>query len=187
MFEGTKTWFSFLYFVTAMLPAYLLFALQLNLGNSRLINYWLVLIIGSVGGRRGYFLKDKLMQRRQEGQEIADEKLNIKDKNGDVITFLFGVVIPSLLLPDGASWIEQCIVTIFIQLGCYVLVKNSSDVIPNVLLIFLGVNIYASVDGRYWITINKSLHTKKFKGNICRLGDSFANNVFILLSEDNKE
>ena len=181
MFEGTKSWFSFLYFITAMLPAYLLLVLQLDLGK-RVINYLFIFGITLIGFLIGIFLRKKIKQRCKEGPTLINQEIRIKDKNGNVITFLFGVVTPSLLLPEKASCIEQIVVTICIQLGCYFIVKNSSDIIPNILLIFLHIDVYISIEGNYLVTINHVLTSKEIKGNICRLGDTSLTNVFILIN-----
>ena len=60
MFRGTKFWFSFLYYITAMLPAYLLLVLQLNISRHRVINYIIVIILFIIGMCFAITLKQKI-------------------------------------------------------------------------------------------------------------------------------
>lgn len=115
MFEGTSWWFRIFYFLTAMVPAYILFAFQfvdnyisdfdanLNENDTNTSNVYLQLIIIVVlifilGLLIGKFLKRKI-KGAADVDFTKDFKLdNIQhySKNGEVISFLLGVVFPSV-------------------------------------------------------------------------------------------
>ena len=183
MFRGTKFWFSFLYYITAMLPAYLLLVLQLNISRHRVINYIIVIILFIIGMCFAITLKQKIKARCRTAPQIIGISVKIEKTNGDVITFLFGVVMPSLLLPDNGSITEQLVVTLVIQLFSYVIVRRSSDIVPNATLIIVGIDTYTINGNRYILTVNKHLQGSQITGDFCRLGDTAESNILILKSE----
>ncbi|HHF7032423.1 hypothetical protein [Streptococcus mutans] len=170
MFEGTSFIFKILYFLTAMMPAYILFCAQSNL------YLWIspiIIFIASVG--IGFLLKSSLRDRAQKrlGVGISDYAVGVvNSKNGDITSFLLGVVIPSVIsLSDTLS--VKIIGFLVLQLLLFILMIKSSSIFPNILMLLLGMNIFELDDGKYIVAFSSQLASKQDnKVNIRRMGDS---------------
>lgn len=141
MFEGTSVVFKILYFLTAMCPAYLLFFLQLNTGNGRYVNYLLMIITIAIEFLLGLFLLYLVKKRKNKGV-IKKEIIDISNKNGDIITYIFGVIVPSVMQPNSNELTEYIIVFLVVQFTSYIIIMKSTSILPNVVLLLMGVNIY---------------------------------------------
>ncbi|EMC49358.1 hypothetical protein [Streptococcus mutans] len=170
MFEGTSFIFKILYFLTAMMPAYMLFCAQSNL------YLWIlptVILFMSIG--IGLLLKFSLQNRAQKnlGVGISNYTVGVvNSKNGDITAFLLGVIIPSVIsLSDDLT--IKVIGFLILQILLFILMIKSSSIFPNILMLLLGMNIFELDDGKYIIAFTSQLASKQDnKINIRRMGDS---------------
>ncbi|MEK4715843.1 antibiotic resistance protein VanZ [Sporosarcina sp. FSL K6-5500] len=189
MFYGTRWFYRMLYFVTAMAPAYFLFLLQIddkfnqplevNLafkGTSLQLNvFWwcgiLLILVITLS-----FLLRKLLIRQythsSTNQVLPPDKDYFKENkleeiNGNVISFLLGIVIPAVLIIEN-NIIIAFVVFIIIQFLIYILIMKSTDIFPNILLIIMGVSLCKTQHNNY-VFIFKSKKYQEFKVYV--LGD----------------
>ncbi|EAE8661909.1 hypothetical protein BR095_13855, partial [Listeria monocytogenes] len=106
-------------------------------------------------------------------------------KNGDVLAFLMGTIIPSILIIE-EHLIETLVVFISLQFLIFILTTRSSTVFPNILLILVGVNIYELDDGKYILVLGETLNISKKSRLLVSLGDSEFCNTY-LIAEENDE
>lgn len=112
--------------------------------------------------------------------EFSDE--NIKySKNGDVISFLLSVILPSVITISDHFYINL-VTFIILQVLIYKLMVRSNNIFPNILMIILDMDIYEveinkQTNIRYIITFNGK---KINRGIISRIGDSTSCNTYIL-------
>lgn len=179
MFEGTSIVFKILYFLTAMCPAYLLFLLQMHAGNDRHVNYLLIMITVVIEFSLGLFLVYLVKKRRNKGV-VKKEIIDISNKNGDIITYLFGVIVPSVLQSNDNGLAEYIIVFLVVQITSYIIIMKSTSILPNVVLLLMGMNIYLLNSGIYVLSLGKKVYNTKEKVPLTRLGDDNRNNVYII-------
>lgn len=179
MFEGTSVVFKILYFLTAMCPAYLIFLLQLNTGNDRYVNYSLMIITVLTEFLLGLLLLRLVKVRKNKGV-IKKEIIDISNKNGDIITYIFGVIVPSVLQTNSNGLTEYIIVFLVVQITSYITIMKSTSILPNIVLLLMGVNIYLLSSGIYVLSLGKEIYNTKEKVPFTRLGDDNRNNVYII-------
>ena len=152
MFDGTSWLFKILYFLTAMSPAYFLFIFtQVKLGVIGSIGLFLIISLCTIP------LKIMIEKSADEGVKTPKyEVTKIETKNGEIPSFLLGVILPSVI--GGAdNFIMNLIIFIVLQLCLFILMIKSSSILPNVLLIFMGLNIFEMEDGKYIFSSRKKL------------------------------
>lgn len=190
MFDGTNKLFKILYFLTAMLPAYVLFLLQIEnrvininfLGFNKNKFIFMIIIIIIVEIFIGIFLKKMLLKSVRNDLTIEFSDENIKySKNGDVISFLLSVILPSVITISDHFYINL-VTFIILQVLIYKLMVRSNNIFPNILMIILDMDIYEveinkQTNIRYIITFNGK---KINRGIISRIGDSTSCNTYIL-------
>ncbi|WP_283586688.1 hypothetical protein [Limosilactobacillus vaginalis] len=174
MFIGTSYLFRILYFLTSMMPAYVIFILQLKING--LVCCGLIIMICTLEYVAGFFIRSMIIKRSKNAvNKIA--QVYIKSKNGNVLTFVFGVIIPSILFPDNASNIKLILIQVGIQIMLFIVMQKSSDIIPNIVLILEGVAIYTTKDGNYIISLDDIKNGIKVR--MYRLGDTERAKIFI--------
>ncbi|WP_054943785.1 hypothetical protein [Paenibacillus ihuae] len=161
MFFGTRFYFKFLYFLTAMTPAYLLFSLQLYVkygigfiqisGNKVPLMTFLILL-GSIV--LTWIIKKTLSiaVRREENQYLINfGDVKIIQTNGDVVSFLLGVVVPAVIFIENS--LSICLLVFLgVQFVVFLLVTKSSTVFPNIMTILFNINILILDNGLYLIS-----------------------------------
>lgn len=176
MFDGTNYRFKLSYYLTAMLPAYILFVMQIS---SRfyvqdLTEIILITSIIIIGILIALSLK-KLINHTTEGYTTRFNPENlIYIRNGEVVSFLLGVIFPSVFI-----FSDNILVSIGIFMSIQMLIYNlmirSSEVFPNVLMIMLGMDVYELTESNEYIIIfNKQLK----KGNITKIGNNNSCNTY---------
>lgn len=185
MFDGTSLFFRLMYFFTAVTPASIMLSLQLKFDASdRLVNYGISLLILDVSVAIALKLKAMLINRVEVGVQKTDFSVKVVARNGDVVTFLFGVIIPSVLLPEGAENVEKVVIFSVVQLLVYIISIRTTSILPNVLLMILGVDIYQLSSGSYVFSIGSKIGKKHKDIIITRLGDDVDNETYIFDSGD---
>lgn len=179
MFNGTSWFFRILYFLTAMAPAYFLFILtQLKLNVLILLGILVITFFCTL------LLKSIIKKRGTEGIEISEYRISkLKTKNGEIPSFLLGVVFPSVI--GGVDKISVNL-TIFItlQLCLFLLMIKSSSILPNALLILIGLNVFEMEDGKFILSFRKNLaDVNEQTISITRLGDSINCNTYVRKKE----
>ncbi|CDI46125.1 hypothetical protein [Lactococcus lactis] len=179
MFDGTSWLFKILYFLTAMSPAYFLFIFtQVKLGVLGSIGLFLIISLCTIP------LKIMIEKSADEGVKTPKyEVTKIETKNGEIPSFLLGVILPSVI--GGAdNFIMNLIIFIVLQLCLFILMIKSSSILPNVLLIFMGLNIFEMEDGKYIFSSRKKLvEIDETTISITRLGDSNTCNTYVRKKE----
>lgn len=176
MFTGTSYYFRILYFLTTMLPAYIVFVLQLKIDE--LVCVGLILLICILEYIMGVFI-EKMIINREKSAVNKSESISIESKNGDILTFIFGVIVPSILLPDDSSNIKLLAIQVSIQLVIFIIMQKSSDIVPNVTLILQGISTYKTNNGEYIISNSTTMENGSLE-NMYRLGDSEKVKIFIV-------
>lgn len=75
-------------------------------------------------------------------------KVNIAETNGSVIAFLLGAILPAVLVLEN-SVVESVIVFMILQFILFILIKKSSDLFPNIMLLLLGIDLCKTKQGHY--------------------------------------
>ncbi|WP_285012602.1 hypothetical protein [Lactococcus formosensis] len=175
MFDGTSWKFRILYFITAMSPAYFLFIFtQLKLDVSISLGIFIMLVCCT------FLLKNMINKRVNEGVEISKYRIpKIEAKNGEISSFLLGVILPSVI--GGADNFRiNIMIFIVLQFCLFLLMIKSSSILPNVPLILFGLNIFEMSDGKYIISFRKQIiDIDEESISITRLGDSRNCNTYI--------
>lgn len=190
-------YYKVLYFLTAMSPAYLLFFIQLyyKFGDTFddvifgirfnifvwlgiLILFFVILLILLKGVLIYQYTNSSTDQVLGEGKEKFKEN-KLKEKNGDVISFLLGNILPAVFIIEEDLFIT-ILTFLIIQVLIYFLVIMSTDIFPNVFLIILGIDLCKTEDENYVFTF-KSNKFKDFK--VYHLGEPFKSKVFITMYE----
>lgn len=161
MFFGTRHWFKFLYFITAMSPAYILYSLHLYAHNEiEVFNFSIYRIpILTVGLLLVFVLLVIILKKilkvvtkdNENPHDINGVYTKIIDQNGNSIVFLLSVIIPSVIYIE-ASIIINIIIFFFIQYMLFILMNNSTILFPNILLIIFGIHTFKLKDGKYLIS-----------------------------------
>ncbi len=190
-------YYKVLYFLTAMSPAYLLFFIQLHykfedtfdggifgirfnifVWLGILILFFVILLILLKGVLIYQYTNSSTNQVLGEGKEKFKEN-KLKERNGDVISFLLGNILPAVLIIEEDLFIT-ILTFLIIQVLIYVLVIKSTDIFPNVFLIILGIDLCKTEDENYVFTF-KSNKFKDFK--VYHLGEPFKSKVYITMYE----
>lgn len=175
MFDGTSPLFKILYFFTAMAPAYFLFIFtQAKLDVLTSLGLFLITISCTI------VLKIMIEKRADEGIKTPKYTVpKIEKKNGEIPSFLLGVILPSVI--GGADkFIINLTIFIVLQLCLFLLMMKSSSVFPNVLLILVGLNIFEMDDGKYIFSFRKKLvDVDETIISITVLGDSNTCNTYV--------
>ncbi|MED3034056.1 antibiotic resistance protein VanZ [Bacillus tropicus] len=201
MFYGTKWFYKVLYFITAMSPAYFLFLLQIDdkykhpfkmkwnikIATIDLNIYWwcgllfiilmlfiLILRILLIKQYTASSTNQVLPSNRKTFEE--DE---LEERNGSVISFLLGNILPAVLVIEGNLCVA-IIIFIIIQMLIYVLIMKSTDIFPNIALIILGINLCKTKDNKFVFTF-KSKKFEDFK--VYQLGNPEKSKVYITMYE----
>ncbi|WP_185346758.1 MULTISPECIES: hypothetical protein [Listeria] len=193
IFEGTSFRFKFTYFITAMAPAYILFGLQVQMqqkAGDDATSYWVIGTFLLISVCMLFCLK-KLLNKRYKEKSGLNLKLTIKNKrqivkkNGDVVAFLMGTILPSVLVIDGHTK-ETLVIFVILQVLIFILTTRSSNVFPNIVLMLAKVDIYELDDGKYILTLNERLKTSESSTMIVSLGDSEFCNTYLIAEENRK-
>lgn len=176
MFEGTTFLFKLLYFFTAMVPAYILFHFQNHQDYLAVVGFILI------GVAIGIKLKMMLQNRANKKQGVGDNRYKLPEIiniNGDITSFLLGVIIPSVIdISD--TWRDKMMIFLGCQLLLFILMTRSSSIFSNVILILLGTNIFEMENGDYIISLSSHLAKKTDHFvSVRRLGDSEFCNTYI--------
>lgn len=179
MFDGTSWKFRILYFLTSMAPAYFLFIFT----QSRLdilVSLGLLLVMISLS----LVLKKWIEKRGNQGVRKPDYFVTkIESKNGEMPSFLLGVILPSVI-SGTENFVTNLAIFIILQVCLFVLMIKSSSILPNVFLILLGLNIFEMEDGKFIFSFRKRLTDSDDEYiSITRLGDSNTCNTYIRKKE----
>ncbi|WP_228474669.1 hypothetical protein [Listeria welshimeri] len=182
------------YFVTAMTPAYILFILQIKMQINKVSDILIYSILGVflfLSVLSLIFLKWLMIKRGKEkdgyNKKILINRTNkIAKKNGDVVAFFMGIILPSVLVFQDELLITL-IVFIILQILIFTLTIRGSSVFPNILLIFFGMDIYELKDGNYILTIDKKLRISDKPNLYTRLGDSADCNTYLIAEENEND
>lgn len=175
MFDGTSWKFRILYFLTSMAPAYFLFIFtQSKLDILVSLGLFLIMISLSL------ILKKWIEKRESQGVRKPRYFVSkIESKNGDISSFLLGVILPSVI-SGTENFIVDLAIFITLQVCLFVLMIKSSSILPNVFLILLGLNIFEMEDGKFILSFRKRLIDSGDEYiSITRLGDSNTCNTYI--------
>lgn len=197
MFYGTKFFYKFLYFITAMAPAYFLFLLQIDDKFDQPFDItlfkidfnvyiwcgviFLLLLMLSLG------LKSLLIKQYKNpstDQILNNEKdrfksSNLEERNGSVISFLLGNILPAVLILE-ENLLVAILTFIIIQILIYTLIMKSTDIFPNIFLIMWGIDLCKTEGGDYVFTF-RSRKYEEFK--VYHIGNPIKSKVFITMYE----
>ncbi|EAA0018713.1 hypothetical protein J3055_001385 [Listeria monocytogenes] len=176
-----------------MLPVYLLFGFQVKVevkGTNGILIYLFLASFLIITISMMLFLKKNLNKRYKDKSGVnlfltINRNERIIKKNGDILAFLMGTIIPSILIIE-EHLIETLVVFISLQFLIFILTTRSSTVFPNILLILVGVNIYELDDGKYILVLGETLNISKKSRLFVSLGDSEFCNTY-LIAEENDE
>ncbi len=178
IFEGTNFLFRILYFLTAMMPAYILLDIQLYLKKNINIYFFgiILIVIFMVSIFMVWFIKFLMTNRYNEDKSAEVEKLinersQISSRNNGAVTFLVGIILPSIIIFEN-SVAYTLIVFTLLQLVLLVLMLKSHSVFFNVPMIMMGIDVYQLHEGSFILTINGKLRLSREKIKLVRIGDS---------------
>ncbi|OZI10193.1 antibiotic resistance protein VanZ [Bacillaceae bacterium SAS-127] len=117
-------------------------------------------------------------------QVLSDDKepfkeAELEEKNGNVISFLLGNILPAVLIIEG-NLSAAIIVFIIIQVLIYVLIMKSTDIFPNIALVICGINLCKTKDNKYLFTFKSKMFTE-FK--VYQLGNPEKSKMYITMYE----
>ncbi|WP_249027487.1 hypothetical protein [Staphylococcus muscae] len=141
IFYGTRFFYKFLYFITAMTPAYFLFLLQIDdkfqhpfdttILKMKLDVYWWCGILFLILFILALFLKwliinqyktpstDRVLNNKKEKFKLN----NLEEINGSIISFLLGNVLPAVLIIE-SNLLVAILIFIIIQILIYILIMK---------------------------------------------------------------
>lgn len=176
-----------------MSPAYLLFLLQSNhkfnqpfdrsiLGFQTTIYMWCGFLLAFLI-LTALFLKHLLYKQFQRGNgtPVADidlhhfSKNNIAESNGSVTSFLLGNILPAVLVLEH-SLSEAIVLFILLQFIIFILIKKSSDIFPNIMLLLLGVDLCKTKQGHYVFIFAGADHDASL---VYQIGDAAKSKTYI--------
>ncbi|MBC1435905.1 hypothetical protein HB848_11205 [Listeria rocourtiae] len=190
MFIGVRMYVKIFYFITSMMPAYILFTIQIYFSYSPFSEKFLYLIVVSLFGIAlimGKSLELLLRKRVKMGsgyKNVGFRRISIKNRNSDVTSFLLGTILPSVILIDG-SYLSSLFIFISLQLVLYKLVMRSSSIFPNVVLIMSKVDVCELENGNY--IISSARFDNDERDGCYKLGDSKDCNVYVLSRKKEEE
>lgn len=176
MFQKTNFYFKISYFYGAITPAIVLFSVSIGLDLEIILIELLISFILTLK------LKSVLINQGT-GVGGVTKKINnaeVAEKNGEVLSLIFGIIIPSVIIPDNIDFLDKIFFFVAIQWVVYLLMVRSSSIFPNVLFILLGVNVYKLHDGDYLIDMSGIIQHKKISVEAKRIGSSSMNNTYVV-------
>lgn len=199
MFYGTRWFYKILYFLTSMSPAYILFLLQIDDKFKSHLNkeiefgdflikldiYWccglLLLFLILLGFLLraliiNQYIKASTDQVLPPKKEYFEEN-KLEERNGNVISFLLGTVIPAVLIIESDIKIAVAVFVV-IQILIYILIMKSTDIFPNVLLIIFGISLCKTQHNDYVFTF-KSDKYQDLK--VYKIGDPEKSKIHITM------
>ncbi|WP_239256255.1 hypothetical protein [Listeria ilorinensis] len=114
-------------------------------------------------------------------KEIKKEDIGLKTKNNDVVSFLISTLLPSILIIEEHLFLTLT-VFILLQILIYTLTVRSSSILPNIMLLVLGINTY-NISGGFLIAKQRNFEEGKKEFILVRIGDSDCCNTYILAVE----
>lgn len=197
MFYGTNFIYNFLYFFTAMSPAYFLFLLKLNEKFEKeltisieikeiniKLNVYIFCLILLILVVISSLILSWLLRRsfiKQSGTPVTLQKTaeykpkNIEDSNGNVISFLLGSILPVVIIIENSLSISL-IVFFILQLILFILMRKSSDIFPNIILIINGIDLCKMENGDYLFVLKGNSDEIN---NVIQLGDASKSKLHI--------
>lgn len=179
MFFGTSLYFRLLYYFTAMTPAYLLFSLQLfinyKIGSIELFSIkfpWISIVILLISFFSVWLIKKILFiatKRQEHHYNLNLGQVKIVQVNGDVVSFLLGVILPAVIFIDNSLTICS-MVFLGLQFIIFLLVSKSSSVFPNIMSILFNINVFILDNDDYLIS-NKQIIGSTESIMVVRIGD----------------
>lgn len=182
MFEGANWFYKISYFISSMLPAYILFSLRLlidlKFGTKVIFGInipWFLLAVLAVGILFSVFII-KIIKKANDSDEnsrlIDVDHHSIIEKNGDVVPFFAGVIFPLIFFFEN-SVLASIFSFLGIQIIMFILVSKTSSIFPNIILLIFGYNVYHFSNNIYLLSNHKqnefhNLKTMKAE----RLGDN---------------
>ena len=190
MFFGTSFLFKVCYFWTAMLPAYIIFLSKkhdelklmclsiFNISFSIEAILLLVFIIFTLFSLFYLLCEIKITEEKKTGQLEITINFNVeKDKNGTVDNYGLYTVNPNLMeyllsivVTSGITSLDlsqslyiQLFIFVVVQILLLLYVLNSSDPIPNLLLVLCRKDI-VSVEDRLFIICDRSILKQRLYG-----------------------
>lgn len=158
---GVSLWFKLLYFFTAMMPAYFIMIFKIitiQFYNELSTPHFMFITIVWLGGFIAFAFLGKfsilmLLNRDHEeyGTDEVISEVKIIQVNGDIVPFVIGVILPTVLLIS-EDLLPNVMLMFFIQIMIFKLFASSSGSFPNISLILFGVNIYSFDDQSYLLS-----------------------------------
>lgn len=105
---------------------------------------------------------------------------NIKEKNGSIISFLVGNIIPSVIIFENSIFLS-ILFFIFLQVLIFLLSTKSTGIFPNAALILLNVDICKTETGDYLFVLGTS--ESEQINRVYQLGFPKESKVFITKKE----
>jgi len=182
-----------------MSPAYILFLLQIDDKFKNPLNkelefgdfsimldiYWwcgfLLLIFILLGFLLralliNQYIKSSTDQVLPPKKEYFEEN-TLEERNGNVISFLLGTVIPAVLIIESDLKIAVA-VFIVIQILIYILIMKSTDIFPNVLLIIFGISLCKTQQNDYVFTFKSDTYQEL---KVYKIGDPEKSKIHITM------
>lgn len=182
MFQKTKFYFKISYFYGAITPAIVLFSVSIGLDLQIILMEFLIGIIITSK------LKSVLVNQATQDGGVTKEfkKTGVADKNGEVLSLIFGIIIPSVIIPDSIGFFDKILLFLVIQWVVYLLMVRSSSIFPNILLILFGVNVYKLQNSDYLIDMNGIVQHKEISLEAKRIGSSSMNSTYVVARRENE-
>ncbi|EMC43331.1 hypothetical protein [Streptococcus mutans] len=183
MFFGTKSWFKISYFWTSMIPAYIIFLARTyseleknnkNIGLAISLTFvifsmiMIFMLLNSIKKQILKFQGTKEIEVNFNPFRSTSQKEGVSNVprietegfykiNSGLISYLLGTVFSSgtLSFVSSNSIVTKFTVFIVVQLLIWFYVQNSSDSVPNIILLIFGKDL-VSVNDKYWILMNRS-------------------------------
>lgn len=184
-----------------MSPAYFLFLIQIDDKFSKPFNYHLIFydvtlqinIFGWCGLLLVFILVLTLLLKfiliRQYTKSSTDQVLapeknyfkesNLEEKNGNIISFLLGNILPAVFIIESNLLLSICIFVI-LQVIIFILIVKSTDIFPNINLIILGIDLCKTQNNKYVFTF-KSKKYNDFK--VYMIGNPYKTKIHITMYE----
>ncbi|MHB0862416.1 hypothetical protein ACYCS5_14455 [Paenibacillus sp. SEL3] len=97
-------------------------------------------------------------------------EVKITQVNGDVVSFLLGVILPAVIFIEDSIAICM-IVFLGLQFIIFLLVTKSSSVFPNIMAILFNMNVFILDNGNYIIS-NEEIIGNFESVTVIRIGDN---------------
>ncbi|MGR8808672.1 hypothetical protein [Leuconostoc citreum] len=176
MFQKTNFYFKISYFYGAITPAIVLFSVSVG------IDFEIILIELLIGVVLTLKLNSVLTNQGTASGGVTKkfENAEVAEKNGEVLSLIFGIIIPSVIVPGSVGFLAKILFFVAIQWIVYLLMVRSSSIFPNILFILFGGNVYKLQDGDYLIDMSDIVQHKKISIEAKRIGSSSMNNTYVV-------